>query len=397
MDAASPLSSTAAPAATAHARLTSIDMVRGLAIVLMALDHTRDFFGASGQNPRDVTDAALFLTRWATHFCAPTFIMLAGVSAFLYGSHGRAPGEVSRFLLTRGLWIVFVEFTFVNFGWNLTLTSGLFVAQVMWAIGVSMIVLAGLVHLPRAAVAAVAVALIAGHNLLDGIRPEALGPLAFAWTLLHVPGKLQLAPGVELLVVYPLVPWPGVMALGYAVGPVFKADPARRRALLLGAGAALLAGFVALRASNLYGDPQPWRHGDTALQTALSFLDCEKYPPSLLYLAMTLGPAFILLALSEGARGRLADTLTMFGRVPFLFYVVHLPVIHLLAVAMAWLTVGETGWLIGAFVPPKPPGYGLGLPGVYAVWLAVLALMYPLCRRFADLKSRRHDWWLSYL
>jgi uncharacterized membrane protein len=291
--------------------------------VLMALDHTRDFFGASGQSPRDITQPALFLTRWVTHFCAPTFILLAGISAYLYGAHGRSLGEVSRFLLTRGLWLILIEFTVVGFGWNLTLGGDLFIAQVIWAIGASMIVLAALVHLPRWAIATVGLVMIAGHNLLDGIRAESLGSAGWLWNLLHQPALLQLGPQIKLLVLYPLVPWPGVMAVGYALGWVFKLDPVARRRLLLRTGTAVLAGFVALRASNLYGDPAAWTPQASWLGTLLSFINCEKYPPSLLYLMMKIGPALILLALFERAHGPVAHWLTTYGRVPFLFYVVH--------------------------------------------------------------------------
>ncbi len=387
-----------APGAVAppHARLDSIDMVRGLAVVLMALDHTRDFVGASGQNPRDVADTAIFLTRWVTHFCAPTFILLAGVGAFLHGSR-RSKGELSRYLLTRGLWIILVEFTLVRFGWNLNFDLGLFIAQVMWAIGASMIVLAALVQLPRAAVGAVGLVMIAGHNLLDPIRAEQFGAAAWVWNLLHQPALLHLGGESRLLLIYPLIPWPGVMALGYALGPLFRGEAGRRRRVLLGYGLAATAGFVLLRAVNLYGDPAPWSVQPTPLMTLLSFLDAEKYPPSLAYLLMTLGPALVLLALAEGWRGRLAGWLVTYGRVPFLFYVVHLPLIHLLAVLLAWAMVGEAGWLLGGFVPEKPPGYGLGIAGIYAAWIFVLVLLYPMCRWFAGLKQRRHDWWLSYL
>jgi len=267
---------------TAQKRLQSIDLLRGLAIVLMALDHTRDFFGASGPNPRDIADPAVFLTRWVTHFCAPTFIFLAGVSAYLYGRRKRSVRQLSWFLLTRGLWLVFIEFTLVRFGWNLTFDLKLFFAGVIWVIGASMIVLAGLVYLPERAIAAIALITIAGHNLLDGIRAEHFGNLGWLWNLLHQPGRIHIEGQSEFLVAYTLVPWVSVMAMGYALGPVFKLDPSARRDLLLPAGAALIAGFILLRATNLYGDSAPWRVQDTALGTLLSFINCEKYPPSLL-------------------------------------------------------------------------------------------------------------------
>ncbi len=394
----------AAPA-TARPRLNSIDLLRGLVIVLMALDHTRDFFGASAQNPRDITQPALFLTRWITHFCAPTFVLLAGVSAYLFAAHGRSTREVSRFLLTRGLWLILIEFTLVGFGWNLSFASDLFIAGVIWVIGASMIILAGLVYLPLWAITAIGLAMIFGHNLLDGIHAEALGSASWIWNLLHQPERLEFSPHFKLLVVYPLLPWPGVMALGYVLGSLFKGGPglldkraaAFRRLSLLWTGAALLAGFIVLRAVNLYGDPVGWEPQGTWLGTLLSFINCEKYPPSLLYLMMTLGPAMILLALFERADGTVVRWVTTYGRVPFLFYVVHLPLIHALAVVLAWFTTADVGWMFGAFVPDKPEGFGLSLGGIYAVWLSVLLLLYPLCRWFAGLKARRRDWWLSYL
>jgi uncharacterized membrane protein len=380
-----------------RARLDSIDLLRGLAIVFMALDHTRDFFGASGQSPRDISQPLLFLTRWATHFCAPSFIFLAGVSAYLYGSKGRSIGELGRFLLSRGLWIILMEFTVVRFGWNLNLDSHLFIAQVMWAIGASMIVLAALVHLPREAIAVIGLVMIAGHNLLDGIRAEDLGGIGWIWNVLHQPSMIQIGPNSKLLILYPLVPWPGVMAMGYALGSVFKLDPASRRHFLLWTGTTVIAGFVLLRATNLYGDPGTWGVQDSWLGTLLSFINCEKYPPSLLYLMMTLGPALVLLTLFERVQGRIANWITTYGRVPFLFYVVHLPLIHALAVGLAWLTLGDVGWMFGRFVPGKPAGYGLSIFDIYVVWLSVVVVLYPLCRWFAALKQRRHDWWLSYL
>lgn len=381
----------------ARPRLNSIDLLRGLAIVLMALDHARDFFGASGQNPRDIAQPALFLTRWITHFCAPTFILLAGVSAYLYGTHGRNTCEISWFLLTRGLWLIFIEFTVVGFGWTLSFGSGVFIAQVMWAIGGSMIILAGLVYLPRSAIAAVALVIIAGHDLFDGIRAESLGSASWLWNLLHQPALLQVSLRVKLLVIYPLLPWPAVMAAGYIMGPLYKRAPEYRHLSLVCAGGALIVGFIVLRATNFYGDPVGWSKQATSLGTLLSFIDCEKYPPSLLFLMMTLGPALILLALFERTDGIVARSLTTFGRVPFLFYVVHLPFLHALAVVLAWFTQGDVGWMFGLFVSNKPVGYGLSLFGIYAAWISALLMLYPLCSWFAALKARRHDWWLSYL
>jgi uncharacterized membrane protein len=380
-----------------RARLDSVDLLRGLVMLLMALDHTRDFFAAGGPNPRDIADPALFLTRWVTHFCAPTFIFLAGVSAFLYGERGRSVGEVSWFLLTRGLWLILIEFTLMRLCWTFSIHTGVFVMQVIWVTGASMVVLAGLVHLPRWAIATIGLAMIAGHNLLDGVDADELGQAGWLWKLLHEPGLIEVGPHVRLFVLYVLVPWSGVMAAGYALGPVFRLDPARRRSFLLRTGAAVTAGFIVLRATNLYGDPAAWSVQGSVLATVLSFIDCEKYPPSLLYLMMTLGPALILLALFECAHGALVGVVTTFGRVPFFFYVVHVAFIHALAVGFAWITVGDIGWTFGAFLSQKPASYGLGLPGVYIVWLCVVAALYPPCRAFAALKRRRREWWWSYL
>jgi uncharacterized membrane protein len=381
----------------ARPRLDSIDLLRGLVMVLMALDHTRDFFGTGGMNPRDVADPALFLTRWITHYCAPIFIFLAGLSASLYGTRGRSIGEVSRFLLTRGLWLILIEFTLVRLGWSFSLNLNFFVAQVIWVIGASMVVLAGLVFLPRWVIAAIALAMIAGHNLLDSVRAEQFGAAGWLWNFLHQPAMLQLGPQTRLLPLYSLIPWAGVMAAGYVLGPVFKLDPRSRRRILLSTGTAVIAGFIALRASNLYGDPAAWSAQGDWLGTVLSFVNCEKYPPSLLYLMMTLGPALILLALFERVRGTVAGWITVFGRVPFLFYVAHIYLIHALAVVMAFAMLGQAGWLLGQFPPQKPAAWGLDLVGVYATWLCVVVMLFPLCRWFASVKQRRSEWWWSYL
>ena len=380
----------------ARPRIDSVDLLRGLVMVVMALDHTRDFFAASGMNPRDVSDPALFLTRWITHFCAPVFIFLAGVSAYLYGSRGHSTANVSRFLLTRGFWLMLIEFTVVRLGWSFSLDASFFITQVIWVIGASMVVLAGLVHLPRALVATIGLAMIAGHNLLDGVRAESFGTAAWIWNLLHQPGLLR-GNGTALYVLYPLIPWAGVMAAGYALGPVLHVDSDRRRRLLMALGAGIIAGFIVLRATNLYGDPAAWAPQEGVLVTILSFVNCEKYPPSLLYLMMTLGPGLLLLAAFEHARGNLARVVTVFGRVPLFYYVAHIYLIHLLAIAYAFAAYGEASWLLGQVPPRKPAGYGLPLPGVYLVWLAVVAALYPACRWFAALKQRRREWWWSYL
>jgi uncharacterized membrane protein len=383
-------------------RLESVDILRGLVMIVMALDHTRDFFANGGFNPRDVTDTALFLTRWVTHFCAPTFIFLAGISAFLYGAQGRnnqarSTWDVSRFLVTRGLWLVLIEFTVVRIGWSFDIHFNYFVAQVIFAIGVSMVALSTIVHLPRGAIVAIGLAMIAGHNALDGIKAEQLGAAAPLWNLLHQPGLFDIAPGVKFFVLYPLIPWIGVMAVGYALGQVFTQGRAMRVQQLFALGAVVTLGFVVLRATNLYGDPVPWAIQDNVLATLLSFINCEKYPPSLLYLGMTLGPALMLVAAFEWVRGPVADWIATFGRVPFFYYVVHIFLLHALAIVFAWATIGDIGWLFGPLAGHKPTTYGLPLAGIYAVWLAVVVALYPLCRWFAGIKRRRTAWWWSYL
>jgi uncharacterized membrane protein len=365
-------------------------------MVLMALDHTRDFFGDSVMNPRDVNDPALFLTRWVTHFCAPIFIFLAGMSAFLYGSRGRSKRELSQFLLARGALLVLLELTVVLFGWTFSLAFNFFVLQVIWAIGWSMIALAGLIHLPRAITAAFALVMIAGHNLLDGIEADQLQPFRWLWLLLHEPGLLNPVPGVKVFAAYPLIPWIGVMAAGYAFGPVMLFPERQRRSWLLGTGVLLVGAFVGLRAVNVYGDPAPWLAQEDWIPSLLSFVNCEKYPPSLLYLTMTLGPALIMLRMFERARGNLSQWLITFGRVPFLYYVAHIYLLHLLAVGAAIIIGGDRRWLF-ADLSAKPPDYGASLPIVYVLWLGTLLILYPLCRWFAMVKQRRNDWWLSYL
>ena len=299
-----------------------------------------------------MTEPALFLTRWITHFCAPTFIVLPGISAFLYGAE-RKNSELSRYLFTRGCWLVLIEFTVVRFGWTFSFQIDYLVLQVIFAIGVSMITLAALVHLPRCAIAAVGLALIAGHNLFDGVKAEQFGTAAPVWHLLHRPGAINLPGGFKLFVLYPLIPWIGVKAAGYALGPLFGLDRETRVRRLFAIGALITVGFVFLRAINLYGDPAPWAMQNGAVATILSFINCEKYPPSLLYLAMTLGPALMLIAVADGAQGIIASWITTFGRVPLFYYIAHIYLLH--AILFAWITIGSADFA----TTYKADGYGL--------------------------------------
>jgi uncharacterized membrane protein len=405
MPAAAPREETApvAPAEARASRLDSVDLLRGLVMVIMALDHTRDFFhaGALVSDPTDLsqTTPALFLTRWITHFCAPVFVFLAGTGAFLSLSRGRTKRDLSRFLLTRGLWLVLLELTVVQFGvtFDPTYRNGLFV-QVIWALGWSMVVLAALIHLPLRAVAAFGVLMILGHNLLDRFHAENFGRWHWLWTILHEQGPATRPPGFVLFVIYPLVPWIGVMAAGYAFGALLRLEAERRRKALLWTGLGLTLGFVLLRATNLYGDPRPWgAQPRGALYTLLSFVNTQKYPPSLLYLLMTLGPAVALLPLLERARGAAARFFTIFGRVPLFYYLLHFYLLHVLAIVFAVVRYGSRARELFAPGQPLPPGYGFPLWVVYLVWIGVVLALYLPCRAWARLKQRNHSAWLSYL
>ena len=381
----------------AGTRLHAIDLLRGLVLILMVLGHTNDFFGAGSANPRDLHDPALFLTRWITHFSAPVLVLLVGISAYLYGAAGRSTAEVSHYLFTRGFWLIVIEFSVVRIGWTFGPADNVFITQVIWAVGASMVALAVLIRLPRWAVAAIAIALIAGHNLLDGIRPSDLGGMAWVWALLHEPARLNLGANGTLFATHPLIPWIGVMAAGYSLGPVFTWDRDARHRLLRNLGIGLIAGFVLLRFTNLYGDPAPWVIYGDPIATLLSFLNVEMYPPSLLFLMMTLGPTLMLLAAIEDATDTLGQWISVLGRVPLFSYIVHLFAVHGLAVLFAEVTIGDSGWLFGTFPPVVPVGYGLDLMGVYLVAVLVVVALYPLCRGFAALKRQGTEWWWRYL
>jgi len=377
----------------AAARVPAIDTLRGLVMVLMALDHVRDFFTSARFDPLDLsqTTVPLFLTRWVTHLCAPTFVVLAGVSAYLM-SQRCTRAELSRFLFTRGLWLVVLEVTLMSLVWtfNFRYDHGLFL-QVIWAIGVSMMVLAALVHLPLRAIAIFSVVMICGHNLLDGVEPQSFGRWAPLWSLLHVSGPIPHA-----FVAYPLIPWIAVMSLGYCMGSLFALERQQRVQRFIWLGAAALVVFVILRAPNVYGDPSSWTLQSTTLRTLLDFVNVRKYPPSLHYLLITLGVGFLLLALFDSARSKVSEVLQTFGRVPLFFYVLHIALAHLAAGIVGYATGFDAALLTADFML-VPQQWGFSLPVVYLAWVLVVATLYPACRWFAAVKRRRSDWWLSYL
>jgi uncharacterized membrane protein len=379
-------------------RIDSVDAVRGLVMILMALDHTRDYLGAAG-DPTDLARAstALFLTRWITHVCAPTFFFLTGTGAALSLAK-KSRGELSRFLLTRGLWLILLEVTVVrclglqfNFDYRVTLL------EVIWALGWSMVFLAPLVLLPVWAIAAIGLALIGGHNLFDGLRSA--NPL---WVILHGPGFVLRAPEHTVFAAYPLIPWIGVTAVGYALGQVYSWPAERRRRVLLSLGLTLPCAFVLLRLVNVYGDPSPWRAQGAGIRTILSFLNTTKYPPSLLFLLMTLGFTIIGLSALDRRVPRLVRPALIYGRVPLFYFLLHLPLIHALAVAFAYARYGSAHWFfespsLDRYPFTRPPGWGYPLPVVYALWALVVIALYWPCDWFGKLRARARGPWLSYL
>jgi uncharacterized membrane protein len=382
-------------------RIESVDLLRGTVMVLMALDHVRDFFGGTAVSPTNLatTTVPLFFTRWITHLCAPSFFLLTGTSAW-FVMRRRSPAGLSRFLVTRGLWLLVLDAVVVRcFAFQFNFDYRVTVLNVLWALGWSMIALAGLARLPVRATLAIGVALIAGHNLLDPIRPAAFGALAPVWTVLHVQGFLVNSPRFVVLVAYPLIPWIGVTAVGFCLGKTFDWTPDRRRALLVRAGSLLTIGFVVLRWVNVYGDPSRWSVQRSPIFTAVSFLNTTKYPPSLLFLLMTLGPALLVLAWLEATRRRaLGRALVTFGRVPLFFYLLQWFVAHGIGLGLSLAAGKPTSHLFGipGATPPQP-GAGFGLGVAYLAWAAGVALLYPLCRWFARVKRERGEWWLSYL
>ncbi|MGB8583456.1 MAG: heparan-alpha-glucosaminide N-acetyltransferase domain-containing protein [Candidatus Sulfotelmatobacter sp.] len=388
-----------ASAVTKRVRIEAVDVVRGVIMILMALDHVRDFFGVPGVSPTDpaTTTIPLFFTRWITHFCAPVFFLLTGTGAYL-SLRKKTKRELSRFLFTRGLWLIFLEVVVVRcFGWQFNFDYHLTLLNVLWALGWAMITLSALVFLPASAVAAFGVMMIATHNLFDSVESTSR-----IWTILHsAPGFLLNEPGRIIFVAYALIPWVGVTAAGYGLGQIFRWESARRRKFLLRLGMGLTSAFIVLRGINMYGDPLPWSNQKSAAFTALSFLNTNKYPPSLLYLLMTLGPAIVFLSRVDTGMPQWLRPALIVGKVPMFYYLLHIPLIHLIAVVFCYARYGQAHWMfespgLGQFPITPPPGWGYSLPIVYLLWATVVLTLYPLCRWFAALKQRRSDAWLSY-
>jgi uncharacterized membrane protein len=389
----------------AGGRIRSIDIIRGAVMVLMAIDHVRVFSGVPAGGPTP----GVFFTRWVTHFCAPAFIFLAGTAAFLYGRKVNDRGTLARFLLTRGAWLVLLELTVLRFGWTFNFDYAHYMlAGVIWVIGWCMILMAGLVYLPVAAIGTLGVAMIAGHNLADPFlrqfaQQAGASGFGWLWQILYLGGPIALGgeDGTRLAVLYSIVPWIGVMAAGYAFGTVMRMDAARRDRLCVAIGGGAVVAFLVLRGFNLYGDPRPWGDGAGRMPAALQFLATNKYPASLLFLLMTLGPTILLVPVLARARGPVARVLTVFGRVPFFYYVLHIPLIHLIFVGLSLVRYGTVlPWLTAnhpMFVPPPPDGYTYSLAALYAITVLVVAILYFPCRWFAAVKARRTEGWLSYL
>lgn len=391
-------------------RLACVDLLRGVAMVLMALDHTRSFFTGLQFAPEDLSNAsgALFFTRWVTHFCAPVFFLLAGTGPFLSLSRGKSVGQVSRLFLTRGLWLVLLALTVISYAW--TYVFPFWFSDVLWALGWSMVAMAFLIRLPVPWITALGTTIILTHNMLDRVTPAVFGRFAPFWAILHGHGWFWVKPGkLGFFVLFPLIPWVGVMAIGYALGFLLQSGNWRRPIFSL--GAVLTLAFVILRVFRLYGNSLPtfepwaadiagpWRVQATPVLTIASFLNTVKYPPSLQFLLMTLGPALMALVWFDRIntdRG-LARILLVFGRVPLVYYVLHLFLIHTIAVWIALALHQPAAWLLygGPLLQAPPTGYGHGLPYIYMMWVTTLVLLYPPCKWFMNLRQRRPDsWWL---
>jgi uncharacterized membrane protein len=388
-------------------RIESIDLLRGIVIIIMALDHVRDYFHAANflYEPTDMTQTnpAVFFTRWITHFCAPVFVFLAGTSAFLVGER-KTKNELSSFLLKRGLWLILLEIVVIDFAWSFNPAYPLIRLQVIWVLGLAMVILSGLIYLPLKIILMIGLLILFGHNLLDNIHATGNSFTDFLWGVLHERKRFSFG-GRLIATGYPIISWLGIMALGYCFGSLYKKgmDAALRKKYLLLIGSIAIALFMLVRGINMYGDKAPWSVQSSLLLTICSFLNVTKYPPSLMYVLMTLGPALIVLALLEKPLNRLESMIIRIGRVPLFFYILHLFLIHLLAVVAVVLSgrpwtdmISITN--INAKDSPWLKGYGFSLAGTYLVWLIVVLLLYPLCKWYDQYKtSYKQKWWLSYI
>jgi uncharacterized membrane protein len=387
-------------------RIESIDILRGLVMVIMALDHVRAYFyyGSFFNDPTnlDTTTPLLFFTRFITHFCAPVFVFLAGTSAFLYGSK-KKKSELFRFLFSRGLWLILLELVVNNLIWTFDLYYSFPIVQVIWAIGVSMVVLSFLIYLPKNVILAIGLLLVFGHNILDGIVMEGTSFHSMIWYFLHQQQMLVYGDNFIFLIQYPLIPWIGLMAIGYCFGQLYSKDFDKtvRKNWLLNMGFAATGLFLVLRSINMYGDLVPWSIQDTTTKTILSFLNVTKYPPSLLYFCVTIGPSLLFLCAIETTKNKLTDFFLVFGRVPLFYYFLHVFVIHIFAIVGILIFGGNWHDMIltaGSFLNENLSTYGYSLFVVYMIWIGVVLLLYPLCKKYMVYKANNKDkWWLSYL
>ena len=404
-----PLVLTAPPPAdvlTEKPRIASIDIMRGIVMIIMALDHARDFYHADAflYDPLDLqrTTPFLFLTRFITHFCAPTFVLLAG-TAVRISEQRKSKKEISWFLLTRGLWLIILEVTVVRFSMFFNLFYDVTAFQVIWAIGFSMVVLAAVIRLPFNAILGLGLIITIGHDLLHEITLQANDPMVVLWSFVHQFNIIELAPGVTAMVLYPFLPWFGIILLGYCLGEWYRKgfDPAVRKKLLLRTGLFAILLFVVLRTFNLYGDPTSWSEQKNAVYTFLSFLNVTKYPVSLQYALVTLGPVLILLSLLERINTPVLRPFSIVGRVPLFYYILHFYLLHLGAILLLMMRTGkalsEIDFHFNAGFGGLPPGEGYPLFGAYVAWITVVLLLYPLCSWYNNYKNTHKHWWLSYL
>jgi len=382
-------------------RVLSIDVLRGLVMILMVLDHVRDFWSFTSFSPEDLeqTFGTLFYSRWITHFCAPAFVFLSGVSAYLHmTTKGMEKKELSKFLVTRGLWLILIEVTWVSFAWQLW-TYDSFYLQIIWAIGMCMIILSVLIHLPKKLILALSLIMIFGHNLLDGIEPETFGDLYWLWNIFHNQTYV-VTPNLPIrgfLAGYPLIPWIGVMALGYVMGSIFTQEMEKRHKDLLKIGAGAIALFIVLRYLNVYGDTSEWASQDRGFAyTLMSFLNTEKYPPSLLFLLMTLGPSLFLMPLMDKMTGRIGGFLQIYGKVPFLFYILHLPMVHVSSYILYYFFYTEEGSSFRSH-SSWSPAYEPSMIRWYLMTVFFVLLFYYPCKWFGEYRRTHNHWWLSYI